>query len=349
VGIAAALVGIVAADPIERFESFKRPPSEVKDPQRELVTGHLLSANSSGRWQYWEAALDEFQSRPVLGRGAGSYEAWWAAHADFPRFIRDAHSLYLEMLGELGLAGALLLLGLFGTAAVAAARRLRSATGGERATVAALAALFTAFSVAAAIDWMWELTVVGMIGIACLALLVGPATGERERRPRRAREEEPPAPARAPRRGRGTLGSTWAGASRVRIALAALGLLVILAQAIPLLSQTRIEDSRAAAERGDLAKALDDAHAARRLTPWAASPHLQLALVEEEIGDLRSARRSIRRAIDNDPSDWRLWLVAARLQTKSGLIPEARRSLERARSLNPRSPLLAPRGERSRE
>jgi tetratricopeptide (TPR) repeat protein len=348
VAVVAALAGIVAADPVERFESFKRPPTEVRDPDREFVTGHLLSANSSGRWQYWEAAIDEFESRPLVGRGAGSYEAWWAEHASFSRFIRDAHSLYLETLGELGLIGALLLLALFGAGAIAAATRLRRAERDDRATIAALAAVFASFCLAAAIDWMWELTVVAMIGIACLGLLVGPATapgdpgaggGEpvRGRGPRYGRLSRP-----APRFARSIPG--WA-----RIAVATLGLSLIVAQAIPLLAQTRIEDSRAAALRGDLAKALEDADAARRLQPWAASPHLQLALVNEERGDLGSALRSIRRAIDNDPSDWRLRLVAARLETKAGLIPQARRSLERARSLNPRSPLLAPRGERSRE
>jgi tetratricopeptide (TPR) repeat protein len=348
VGVVAALAGIVAADPVERFESFKQPPTEVKDPNREFVTGHLLSANSSGRWQYWESAIDQFESRPLVGHGAGSYEAWWAEHASFSRFIRDAHSLYLETLGELGLVGALLLLALLGSGAVTAAARLRRAERDDRATIAALTALFGAFCLAAAIDWMWELTVVGMIGIACLGLLVGPATAQSEPTP----ADEGQARARGHRSGRASPERrSFAGARPgwARVVVAAIGLSLIGAQAIPLLSQTRIEASRAAAARGDLAEADDDANAARRLQPWAASPHLQLALVKEEAGDLGSARRSIRRAIDNDPSDWRLRLVAARLETKAGLIPQARKSLERARSLNPKSPLLAPRGERSRE
>jgi hypothetical protein len=346
VGVVAALAGIVAADPVERFESFKRPPTEVKDPDREFVTGHLLSANSSGRWQYWESAIDQFETRPLVGRGAGSYEAWWAEHASFSRFIRDAHSLYLETLGELGLVGALLLLALFGSGAVAAAARLRRAERDDRATIAALAAVFAAFCLAAAIDWMWELTVVAMIGVACLGLLVGPATTQSKATGAGAE------PVRE--RGHRYRRASRARSARVipggaRVVVATIGLSLIVAQAIPLLAQTRIEDSRAAAVRGDLAKALDDANAARKLQPWAASPHLQLALVNEETGDLGSALRSIRRAIDNDPSDWRLRLVAARLEVKAGLIPQARRSLERARSLNPKSPLLAPRGESSRE
>ena len=35
-------------------------------------------------------------------RGAGSYESWWAQHGSISYFIRDAHSVWLETLGELG-------------------------------------------------------------------------------------------------------------------------------------------------------------------------------------------------------------------------------------------------------
>jgi Tfp pilus assembly protein PilF len=75
--------------------------------------------------------------------------------------------------------------------------------------------------------------------------------------------------------------------------------------------------------------------------PWAASPHLQLALVREQTGDLLAARDEIASAIDDDRSDWRLWLVQARLETKSGAIDRARSSLRHAMRLNPRSPLFA--------
>ena len=85
-----------------------------------------------------------------------------------------------------------------------------------------------------------------------------------------------------------------------------------------------------------------------RIQPWAASPYLQLALLDEESGNLGAARGRIRQAIDREARDWRLWLVSARIGVKAGFIPQAKRDLARARSLNPRSPLFAQKNEASR-
>ena len=113
-----------------------------------------------------------------------------------------------------------------------------------------------------------------------------------------------------------------------------------LAQAIPLLAQLQIGDRQEAARRGDRAGALGDAFAARKLEPWASSPYLQLALLKEDDADLQAARAWIAKAIDRDREDWRLWLVAARIETKQGAIGAARASLAQAARLNPRSPLF---------
>ena len=69
-----------------------------------------------------------------------------------------------------------------------------------------------------------------------------------------------------------------------------------------------------------LGEALDRAQAARSIQPWAASPYLQLALVQELGGRIDEAERSIETALANDRSDWRLWLVAARIQTKADVV-----------------------------
>ena len=185
--------------------------------------------------------------------------------------------------------------------------------------MAAIVALVSAFAVAAALDWMWELTVVGMIGVLALGLLAGPAAlsaGGDSSRPRRR----------------------YFGA---RAAFALFGLLILGAQAIPLLSQTELKNSREAAVRGEPRTALDDARQARSWQPWAASPHFQLALVHEEAGHLAAARTEIRRAIERDSSDWRLWLVLARIDAADGKPTQARSEFRRTLQLNPRSSLLA--------
>jgi hypothetical protein len=326
--IVLALAGIAASNPVERFETFKEPPGALTETQSDFVRAHLLSGNGSGRWQFWNAAVDEFESDPVLGDGAGSYEAWWLEHRPISLFAKDAHSLYLEVLGELGVIGLLLLAGVVIVGGVAAAQRVIRADGDERVTLAALTAAFGAYAVAAGIDWMWELTVVSLVGVAVLALLLGPATA-----PPAGRMPEGPPSAASRTRSRSRL------AAGIGLLLAAW--LFICAQAIPLLSELKLSDSEAAVRRGDAEAALSDADAARALQPWAATPYVQLALVQEQIGDLAEARSSIRKAVARDSRDWRLWLVAARLETKLGLIPEARRSLDRAAALNPKFPLFA--------
>jgi Tfp pilus assembly protein PilF len=91
------------------------------------------------------------------------------------------------------------------------------------------------------------------------------------------------------------------------------------------------------------AAADDPCAVARSLQPWASSPYLQLALLAEQEGDLGPARRWIAGALERDPSDWRLWLVSARIETKTGSVTRARGDLAQARLRNPRSPLFAPR------
>ena len=166
----------------------------------------------------------------------------------------------------------------------------------------------------------------GAVGIALLALVTGPAT---EPRPRPALHVVGDEQQRRARR------------RIVSLLIPVAALSVIVAEAIPLLAQTKIRDSQAAIARGDGADALADALAARSLQSWAASPHLQLALVHEELEQLPPARAAIADAIERDRRDWRLWLVAARLELEAGNVSAARRSLARARALNPRSPLFA--------
>jgi O-Antigen ligase/Tetratricopeptide repeat len=314
VALVLAIVGIAAADPVEKFETFRKAPTEAgaRDPEY-TVRGHLLSSNSTGRWQFWKSAAGQFEEHPVVGNGAGSYEAWWARHGSFAMFITDAHSLYLETLGELGIIGFVFLIAAIGLGGIAAVMRTRTATHRTRSGYAALTACVVAYAVGAAVDWMWEFTVVSVVAFAALGWAVG---------------------------GNGS-GPSGIPRLALRTGLPLLAVLAIVALAIPLLATLEIRDSQAAVRDNDLGEAIEQARAARDIQPWAASPHLQLALVLEQAGEIEEASRAIREAVKRDPGDWRLWLVRARLETKLGSIQTARRSLRRAMELNPRSPIFA--------
>lgn len=315
VAAAVLVAALVAFHPVRRFEDFKRLPESAEDAS---VGGHIVSTSGNGRWQLWGSAVDQFQTEPLRGGAAGSYEAWWAQHGTIASFVLDAHSLYLETLGELGVVGLALLVVVLGSVIVLGAQRLRRTDGDERVVNAALLAAFVAFLAEAAVDWVWELTAVTAVAVAIAALLTVPS-GDR----------------RAPGR--------RAGATRlpVRVLVPALALVVVLAHAVPMLAAARIRDSQAAIDRGAGDAAARGADLARRIQPWAASPYLQLALVQEERGRLVEARGWVEEALERDRRDWRIWLVTARLNAKTGRPRVARAALRRLRTLNPRSRLFA--------
>jgi hypothetical protein len=324
---ALALLGaITAGHPVRWFDRFRALPPTTVPSSSVGATGHLLTSAGSGRWQFWSAASSQFVHHPLTGGGAGSFGRWWDRHGSFAYTTEDAHSLYLETLGELGIVGFLLLLGAVGAALVAIIRRV-AARHERRGTTPALVAALAAFALAAGIDWMWELPGVTAVAVVLLGLVVGPATISVVRPQPLPHSDRPPA-----------------HRSRLMLLVTALvlGWLVICAQALPLLTQLKISQSQAAVRRSDIAGAFSAARAARALEPWAASPYLQLALVQEQSGNVRLALASIDKAIARDDTDWRLWLVAARLQMKAGRPGKARASVAHIRQLNPRSPLLAP-------
>jgi O-antigen ligase len=71
--------------------------------------GRLLSANANGRKEHWEIALDTYHREPLHGSGAGTFGLEWAKGRNGLVHVEDAHSLYIEALGELGLVGFILL------------------------------------------------------------------------------------------------------------------------------------------------------------------------------------------------------------------------------------------------
>ena len=136
-----------------------------------------VASLNGARPTIWRQGLDAFASRPLLGIGPGTFAFWWARHEGSPA-IRDAHSLYLGTLADLGVPGLLalaaIILGLL-AAGADAGRRLS-----WRPPVAAgLAAAAIAFCVQAAGDWLWQ--VPATVALATLAIVVLVASGSTRR------------------------------------------------------------------------------------------------------------------------------------------------------------------------
>lgn len=316
------LVAGIVAHPVRRFDAFRQVPTAGQTGP-DFARAHLTSGSGSGRWQFWSAAVHEWESAPVLGRGAGSYRFWWSEHASFTYTLLNAHSLYLEVLGELGLVGLLLLVGALAWGLAAGVQVVRGTAGTERTQLAALCAALAAFVVCAGIDWLWQVTAVAAVGIVALAL-VASCADSLEARPVRALPGWPRLAF-----GAGALLAAW---------------VAILAALVPWLTAARISDSQGAARRGDLAGARADAQDAHTIQPWAASPEVQLALVDEAAGDLESALHWIHSAAAHDTDNWSTWYVASRIEREAGHAGIAAADWRRAKSLDVRSPIFARQG-----
>ena len=311
--VIALVVGLVGADPVERWHELKAPPDTAAQVEgRGLVTRHLTSTEGTGRYQFWSAGWEALKSDPLKGVGAGGYEPWWAQHGSLDYYVRNAHSLFVETAAELGVVGLALLLG-FLVAPILAGIRHRLA-GEDRATAGVLLAVLGCGITAAAVEWTWEIPGAFLPVVIVGALLAGPALWP---------------------------GHEWSRGPRLAMGatVVVLGLASLVAGGIALTSDAKMRASRQAASDGDLAKAADEARAAASIQPWASAPRLQLALTLEQ-SDPAAAERALGAAIERAPQDWRIWLTLTRIRANSGDRAGALLALRRTRQLAPPSAAL---------
>jgi hypothetical protein len=310
---AAALVTVLSAaalhGPISRgwdqFTHSGTPPSN--------STARFTSLGGD-RYAYWRAAYHAFESDPGRGIGPGSFEFYWSRHATSGLLIRNPHSLYLQKLSELGLAGfvaiVVAIVGLLWGAIEARRRWVREA---DLAAGGGLIVAFVVFAVYSGVDWMWEMGAIGTLAMGGAAV-VGAS---------RFRKAAPL--------------SGWA---RVGLTLVAL---VAAASLVPtLVSTQRTRASGTALAQGDPARGVQLADDAIRAEPWAASPYAQKALALLAEGRLTEARDEINRAIDREKTNWRWLLIRAQIDSRAGDVNAVRIDLVDAKALAPRSPYLVP-------
>lgn len=270
--------------------------------------GSRFSLNaSSDRYDLWRVAVDDFTEDPLLGDGAGGYQYTYAQKREVSyQDARDAHSVELELLAELGLPGlTLLIVALVAAAtAVTRARRLGSSVAGLGAITLASGTYWLAHS---SIDWFWPYPgatapVMMMLGAACApaALALRPAS-KRKWRP-------------------------WL-----------IGGLVILAlSAVPPFLSERYVDNAYAGWRDDIGRAYDDLGRAQSLNPLSDGPLLAEGAIARAAGDRTRALSAFRKAAAKRPEEWAAHYLIAVLEADSDPLL-ARNEINVALELNPLS------------
>jgi HAMP domain-containing protein len=268
------------------------------------VRRRLSVINNNGRVSHWRVAVDAWRAEPLHGTGAGTFQNRWNQDRKAPIQVLDAHSLYVETLGELGVVGLALLLVALGALVVGLVWRLR---GPERPTIAAVLALVCTWAVHAGADWDWELTAVSVwvFGLAGIAL-AGPAR-------------------------------TGARLPRIVRLIAALGCLVLALPAAAMWrSQTRLEDAVRAFDRGDCPATIDAALDSVGAVGTRAEPWELIAYCDVRLGQGKLAIGSAEAAVRRDPEDWEYHYALALVRGSQREDPRAEAA--RALALNPLQP-----------
>lgn len=267
----------------------------------------FFELGSNGRVDHYEVALDTFEREPLHGTGAGTFALEWARERPGTFTVYDAHSLYLETLGELGLVGTALLAVVLLTMLVALATRSR---GPDRAVWAALLAAAVTWAVHAGLDWDWEMPAVTLWLFAAGGLAAG---------------RTPPA-------------HRTAAPRPLRLGI---GIGILVLAVVPFLvwrSQTKIAEATTALLASDCPTAVDAALDATEALGARAEPYELLAFCDVRLGQPRLALRAIDAAIERDPNSWEVHYGSALVRGAVGADP--RPAIARAKELNPNHPYV---------
>ena len=141
-----------------------------------MTSDSRFTSGSGNRYDYWRVAANQFTSDPLRGVGAGNYDRTYFLERRTPEDIRQAHSIEMQVLGELGLPG-LAALALFIIAVLAGfVRRARAARTSleDRGLAVAAGGAFLVWLLHTSVDWLHLIPGVTGLALAFAAVLVGP-------------------------------------------------------------------------------------------------------------------------------------------------------------------------------
>ena len=291
-----------------RVREFTTPTNVTQRPAR------VVSFSSNHRWTWWKESWSSFTKHPLGGTGAGSFAL---VHRPLRKTSLDVtlepHDIPLQFLGETGIVGFLLLMGVAGAGVVGIHRALRRLDRKDASAGRALALGALGYALWALVDFDWDFVAVTGPLFLVLGLLVASGLPARER-----------APSWRP---------LWAAG------VVAIGLVGAFSLVSPWLAQRRLDTSVRALESRNLAGAIGAARDAHSLNPLALEPLLVWAGDEAVAGNLPEAKRLYRKAVKLQPHDASSWYEFGAFELEIDCYPDlAFRYLNHAYSLDPFGP-----------
>lgn len=295
--LAVSLMTVSLGGPTEIASSLRDRFEADLVVQSSDLNDRLFSLSGNGRVDHIEVAWEAAREKPVVGNGAGTYEYFWYLLRPARFDVRDAHSLYAEMLAEVGVVSLLLLVSALSMPFIGAIQARHS-----RVAPAAFGAFF-AWAVHSAMDWNWE-----VVGVTSAALLAGGACM-----------------LASERRGRALL----AGSGRFLLLAGTVPVSVFAV--ISLVGNQALFAAREAARQKDWISARDHARRAETLLPWSFEPLIVRGDAEAGLGHRAASLAAYRSAVSTDPENWVAWLRLAQVAQGS----ERAAAYARVRVLNP--------------
>ncbi len=280
------------------------------EPDLSESSSRLTLNAGSNRSEIWRVAVEASGDDPVFGLGGGGFQFHFNRERDDPgQLARDAHSVELEMLSELGVVG----LALFGIAMVGAfgaairARKLGPAAAQLSCGALAAGAYWLAHT---SIDWFWPYPAVTAGALALLGAASGPSL-------------------------LAAAGAARPGGRRALIAAAAVFIALLVP---PMLSELLVERSFDTF-RVDPDQTYEDLDLARDLNPLSDQPALSEGAIALALHDRARSIDAFREAIREHPEEYAGHFFLAKIYAKTD--PDlARAELAAVEELNPLEPKI---------
>jgi O-antigen ligase len=315
--VVTVVVLLAAGVPAKLDDQYERFVERRGIPLKGDFRDRLVDPSNNGRLDHWDVALSAFEDDRLQGDGAGTYKLRWTFErpeqvGNFT--VDDGHSLYLEVLGELGIPGAALIALVIAAVLIALALRAR---GPSRPLYAVAFALALVWAIHAGIDWDWEMPAVTLwfFALGGLALAVPPERGIR---------------------------AAWLSSWKSLVGVAWLALAI--APLLVAISETRLDRSHGALRARDCPAAIDAALSSISIQGQRPEPYAVVGYCQALEGRPRLGVSAMERAVELDPDNWEVHYGLALVQGAAGMDP--RRATRDALRLNPADPVAIDAGVR---